>query len=148
LFYPSNLFYTDASLIDEVASFAVHHSIDCNIGFWMKIFTVEVAAIRMAKDHIENEALGRYLILTDSMSSIRAMESRKISLHTHTFVYECKQKCWQLARSGSEVSFMWVTAHVGIAGNERAAFEADFGKYGSNCETENVGRVAEKLGSR
>jgi hypothetical protein len=51
-------------------------------------------AIRMAMDHIENEALGRYLILTDSMSSIRAMESRKISLHTHPFVYECKQKCW------------------------------------------------------
>jgi hypothetical protein len=61
------------------------------------------------------------------MSSIRAMESRKISLNTHPFVYECKQKCWQLARSGREVSFMWVPrvpAHVGIAGNERADFEA------------------------
>jgi hypothetical protein len=63
------------------------------------------------------------LILTDSISSIRAMESRKISLHTHPFVYECKQKWWQLARSGREVSFMWVSAHVGIAGNERAYFE-------------------------
>jgi hypothetical protein len=51
------------------------------------------------------------------------MESRKISLHTHPFVYECKQKCWLLARSGREV-FMWVPAHVGIAGNVRAGFEA------------------------
>jgi ribonuclease HI len=89
------------------------------------VFTVELAAICMAMDHIENEALGNYLVLTDSMSSIRAMESRKIiSLHTHSIVYECKQKCWQLTRSGREVSFMWVPAHVGIAGNERADYEA------------------------
>jgi hypothetical protein len=73
-------------------------------------------AIRMAMDHIENEALGRYLILTDSMSSIRAMETRKISLHTHPFVYECKQKCWQLTRSGRDVSFKWVPAHVATLG--------------------------------
>jgi hypothetical protein len=96
--------------MDRVAGLAVHHSMDCNIGFLIRrstsVFTVEHAAIRMAMDHIENEAL----------------ESRKISLHTHPFVYECKQKCWQLTRSGRVVSFMWVPAHVGIAGNERADF--------------------------
>jgi hypothetical protein len=51
------------------------------------LFTAKLAAIHMAMDHIKNEALGGYLILTDSMSSIRAIESRKISLHTHPFVY-------------------------------------------------------------
>jgi hypothetical protein len=110
LFSPSNLFYTDGSLMDGVAGFPVHHSIDCNIEFRMRgpasVFMAELAAIRMAMDHMENEALGRYLILTDSMSSIRAIESRKISLHTHPFVYECKQKCYQLTRSSREVSFM------------------------------------------
>jgi hypothetical protein len=78
LFPLTNLFYTDGSLMDGVAGFAVHHSMDCNIGFRMRgpasVFTAELAAIRMAMDHIiENEALGSYLILTDSMSSIRAM---------------------------------------------------------------------------
>jgi ribonuclease HI len=114
--------------MDGVAGFAIHHSIDCNIGFQMRGlasgFTSKLAAIRMAMEHIENEVLGRYLILTDSMSSIRAMESQKISLHTHPFVDECKHKCWQLTRSGREVSFMWVPTHVEIAGNERADFEA------------------------
>jgi ribonuclease HI len=42
------------------------------------VFTAELAAIHMAIDHIKNEALGRNLILTDSMSSIRAMESQII----------------------------------------------------------------------
>jgi hypothetical protein len=73
LLSPSNLFYTDGSLMDGDAGFAVHHSIECNVGFRMRgpasVFTAELAAIRMAMDHIENEALGRYLILTDSMSS-------------------------------------------------------------------------------
>jgi hypothetical protein len=73
LFSPSNLFYSDGSLMDGVTGFTVHHSIDCNIGFQMRgpasVFTVKL------------KALGRYLILTDRMSSIRAMESRKISLH-------------------------------------------------------------------
>jgi ribonuclease HI len=135
LFSPSNLFYTDGSLMDGVAGFAVHHSMNCNIGFRMRgsasVFTVELAAIRMDMDHIENEALGRYLILTDSMSSIKAMESRKISLHTLPFVYECKQKCWQLTRSGSEVRFMWVPAHVGVAGNETTDFEAEQATLGN-----------------
>jgi hypothetical protein len=39
-----------------VAGFAVQHSIGCNIGFRMKgpgsVFTAELAAIRMAMDHI------------------------------------------------------------------------------------------------
>jgi hypothetical protein len=39
---------------------------DGYIGFQMRepasVFTAELVAIRMAIDHIENEALGRYLI--------------------------------------------------------------------------------------
>jgi hypothetical protein len=50
LFSPLNVFYTDGSLMDGVAGFAVHHSIDCNIGFQMRrptsVFTAELAAIR------------------------------------------------------------------------------------------------------
>jgi hypothetical protein len=90
LFSPSNLFYTDGSLMCGVAGFAVHHSVDCNIGFRMRgpasVLTAELAAIRMAIDHIENEALGKYLILTNSMSSIRAMESRCIPTRSCTSV--------------------------------------------------------------
>jgi hypothetical protein len=33
LISPSNLFHTDGSLMNGAAGFAVHHSIDCNIGF-------------------------------------------------------------------------------------------------------------------
>jgi hypothetical protein len=73
-------------ILDRLTDFAVHHTMDCYIGFRMRGPTSVFTAIRMAMDHIENESLGRYLILTDCMSSIRAMESRRISLHTHLFL--------------------------------------------------------------
>jgi ribonuclease HI len=44
------------------------------------VFTAELAAIRMAMDHIKNESLRRYLILTDSMSSIRAIWNHEKSV--------------------------------------------------------------------
>jgi hypothetical protein len=57
LFSPSNFFYTDGSLVAGVAGFAVHHSIDCNIGFRMKgpssFFTAELVAVCMAMENIE-----------------------------------------------------------------------------------------------
>jgi hypothetical protein len=59
LFSPSNLFYTYGSLMDGVAGFAVHHTMDSNIGFRMRepasVFSAELVAIHMAMDHIENE---------------------------------------------------------------------------------------------
>jgi hypothetical protein len=40
------------------------------------------------------------LILTDSLSSVKAMLSRKISHQTHPLVYECKQMCSDLLEVG------------------------------------------------
>jgi hypothetical protein len=39
---------------------------------------------------------GEFLILTDSLSSIEALRSRKISSRTHSVVYECKEALWRL----------------------------------------------------
>jgi hypothetical protein len=47
-----------------------------------------------------------YVILTDSLSSIRAMESRKICLHTHPIVFEFKQKIWELGQDNRKVTMM------------------------------------------
>jgi hypothetical protein len=87
--YPTcNVFYTDGSLIDGKAGFFVHNSIDCNIGFQLEgpcsVFTTELYAISTALSHmIQNEPPGQFLILTDSLSSLKAMESKKLSHHTN-----------------------------------------------------------------
>jgi ribonuclease HI len=60
--------------------------------------------------------LERCLIFTDSLSSIKAMLSRKIA--HHPLVYECKQLCWSLCQNGTEMKLMWIPSHVRLVENE------------------------------
>jgi ribonuclease HI len=58
------------------------------------------------------------LILTDSLSSVKALLSNKISHRTHPLVYECKQMCGELLEDGVEVEIIWIPYHVRLEGNE------------------------------
>jgi hypothetical protein len=58
------------------------------------------------------------LILTDSLSSVKPLLSRKKPHRTHPLVYECKQMCSDLLEDGVEVEIIWILAHVGLKGNE------------------------------
>jgi hypothetical protein len=48
----------------------------------------------------------RSLILTDSLSSVKAMLSRKMSHRNHPLAYECKQMCSDLLWNEVEVEIM------------------------------------------
>jgi ribonuclease HI len=54
---------------------------------------------------------------TDSLSTIKAMLSRKNANQTHPLVYACKQLCWSLCQNRIEVMLMWIPPHVGLVGN-------------------------------
>jgi hypothetical protein len=71
-----------------------------------RVFTAELTAISVARIHIFFKTAGYHVILTDSLSSIRAMESRKICLHTHPIVFEFKQKIWELGQDNRKVTMM------------------------------------------
>jgi ribonuclease HI len=122
---PSCSFYTDGSLIEGCVGFAVHqmwvggfgHKIQSPAG----IFTVELSALFTALRHIAEvkRPPERCLILNVSMSSIKAMLSRKITHQTQPLVvYECKQLWWSLCQNWIEVKLMWIPSHVGLVGNE------------------------------
>jgi ribonuclease HI len=78
------------------------------------VFTTELSALFTALRHIAEviRPSERCLIFTDSLSSIKAMLSRKITHQTHPLVYECKQLCWSLCQNGIEVNLMWIPSHV------------------------------------
>jgi ribonuclease HI len=121
--YPlENIFYTDGSMIAE-AEFAVHN-INYETGHQLakpsSVFSIEISAIRMALEHIQICPRGRYLILSDSLSSLMAMRSRRITCKTHPWVYESKQINWDLQQLNYDVKLMWIPSHVGISSNEVA----------------------------
>jgi hypothetical protein len=72
----------------------------------------------MALEHIQICPRGRYLILSDSLSSLMAMRSRRITCKTLPWVYESKQIYWDLQQLNYVVKLMWSPSHVGISGNE------------------------------
>jgi hypothetical protein len=129
---PSRIFYTDGSLIEKYAGFAVPSNHQMGVGgFEYKIqgpagvFTAERSAFFTALRHIAEvkRPPERCLILTDSLCSIKAMLSRKIAHQTQPLVYECKQLCWSLCQNGIKVKLMWIPSHVELVGN--AALEGN-----------------------
>jgi ribonuclease HI len=118
-----HIFYTDGSMIDNVAGFAMHnrnYETRHQLVKPFSVFSAEISAIRMALEHIHICPCGRYLILSDIMSSLMAMGSRRITCKTHPWVYESKQIYWDLRQLNYDVKLMWILSHVGILGNEVA----------------------------
>jgi ribonuclease HI len=108
-------------MIDDVAGFTVYYRNYDTTHQLAKpscVFSVENSAIKMALEHIQICPRGRYLILSDSLSSPMAMRSRRITCKTHPWVYESKQIYWDLQQLNYDVKAMWIPSHVGISGNE------------------------------
>jgi hypothetical protein len=65
-----NIFYTDGSMVDNEAGFAVHN-INYETGHQLtkpsSVFSAEISAIRMAIEHSQVCPRGQYLILSDSL---------------------------------------------------------------------------------
>jgi hypothetical protein len=73
-----NIFYTEGSMIEDVARFAMHNR-NYETGHQLvkpsSVFLAEISAIRMALGHIQICPRGRYLTFSDSLSSLMAMRS-------------------------------------------------------------------------
>jgi hypothetical protein len=83
--------------IEGSAGFAIHHTGVGGFGFKLSspagVFSAELSALFIALRHIREviQPPEKCLILTDTLGSIRAVLSRRISWRTHPLVYECKQ---------------------------------------------------------
>jgi ribonuclease HI len=126
------VFYTDGSLIEGSAGCADHRTGVGEFGFKLSssadVCSAELSALFMALQHIR-EAIQppeKCLILTGSLSSIKAMLSKRLSWQTHPLVYEWKQLCFDLMRDLIEVKLMWIPSHVRLVSNELVDEEARF----------------------
>ncbi|XP_040966432.1 uncharacterized protein [Gossypium hirsutum] len=83
------------------------------------VFTAEIQAILDSFTWISTQPPAQYLVLTDSLSSIQAIESSNTSTRPE-LVNQIRQLNFQLTRLGIHVTLLWIPSHVGIPGNEKA----------------------------
>jgi hypothetical protein len=63
-------------------------------------------AIFVALIQIGARRPGRYLIVIDSMSFLKALQTRKVASRTHSLIYEIKEACWWVKNNGYEIHMM------------------------------------------
>jgi ribonuclease HI len=112
--------YTDASKIDAQCGFGLFcpttsYELKFKLCNYSSIFAAEMTAIKHALIYAHTQKLENPVIFTDSLSSCIAIEKRSKSTHISETIFDVIEL---LTRTGGTI--MWVPAHVGIEGNERA----------------------------
>ena len=119
------LIFTDGSSTPLSAGFSFyipdfHISFSNNLPPTASSYTTECFAIMEALLSISSLPSNNFLIVTDSLSCLQALSSNCFKSQTSALIIKIKLLLFTLFESGSEVQFLWVPGHVGIAGNEYA----------------------------
>ncbi|XP_038157609.1 uncharacterized protein LOC119794224, partial [Cyprinodon tularosa] len=85
----------------------------------VSVFTTEVLAIILALQWIEEVQPLRTVICTDSMATLNSLLSGK-SETRQDLIFEVLQSLFRIRQLKILVYFLWVPAHVGVDGNEKA----------------------------
>lgn len=103
-------------------------------GFWMpdinmeahfqlnpqaSIFTAEARAMLEALNFVEDIPRRKFVIITDSMSVLQALDANKVTCQ-HPLIHDIKNAICQLKKKLKIIHFLWVPSHKGIRGNEIA----------------------------
>lgn len=86
---------------------------------YLSVYAVELVAILLALKWAEDMRESKILICSDSVSSLSSIKSGTSKYH-HDLVYEILFTYSRITRLGKDVVLMWVPAHSGIPGNEKA----------------------------
>lgn len=124
-----NIIYTDGSKNSEAVSMAFYVA-QSKTGYGLKlpdimsIFTAEsiaiLSALKYIKEHMEEHH--QWLIVSDSMSVLRALETNSLNANVNYILYEIKDMMLEITKQRPEmkIALMWTPAHKGVKGNEEA----------------------------
>ena len=90
----------------------------------MQYFTAEVEAINKALTYVNVSSRKSFVIFSDSMSVLQAIESQESK---NPLVNRVLQTCQEILSNGKFITFCWIPSHRDITGNEltdRAAKDA------------------------
>jgi ribonuclease HI len=111
--------FTDGSKSDNgvtAAAFSSKFFLQIRLPDEASIFTAELYAIRYALDFIASADQSDFILFSDSLSSIQALDSSDFS---NPLVVAILEKCHAISERGQQVVLAWCPGHVGIPGNEK-----------------------------
>ena len=119
-YYTHDKIYTDGSKDGEkIASAAILDGelYQFRLPNNSSIFSAGLKAIDLALNHIEQDAYWRYIIYTDSLSVMQALEGEKTDNPplVVSLLEELSMLCGR-----ADIVFSWLPSHIGISGNEEA----------------------------
>ena len=81
------------------------------------IFSAELKALQLALKMVYQSKGKKFLILSDSLSSLMAIQERKLD---HPYLIDFFEQFNELRKEDKEITLAWVPSHVNIRGNEAA----------------------------
>ena len=112
--------YTDGSKSEKGTGSSAFFDLTCkslSLPQAASVYSAELSAIKLALIEISKDNRSKFLILSDSMSSLIALQAHDVR---HPLVSDIKNAVHELTSRGKSISFMWIPGHVGILGNEIA----------------------------
>ena len=87
------------------------------------IFTAESSAILAALEYIQDREFNKWIIVTDSMSVLKALNNPKFDANLNYIIYRIRETIFQISCNKSIVLF-WTPSHIGVSGNDSVDFLA------------------------
>ena len=115
--------YTDGSKSEDSVGAASVTGKDFNKVFKARlpscssIFSAELKALQLALKMVYQSKRKKFLILSDSLSSLMAIQERKLD---HPYLVDFFEQYNELLKEDKQIILAWVPSHVNIKGNEAA----------------------------
>ena len=122
-FHDYEKIYTDGSKSDDSVGVASVTGKDFNKVFKARlpscssIFSAELKALQLALKMVYQSKREKFLILSDSLSSLMAIQERKLD---HPYLVDFFEQLSYLCKEDKDIVLAWVPSHVNIRGNEAA----------------------------
>ena len=91
------------------------------------IYTAELQAILLALGRVRKSKDYNFVILSDSLSALKALDSGKLD---HPMLVDIRENLHDLIADRKDIVFVWVPSHVGIRGNSLADQAANRARTG------------------
>ena len=88
----------------------------------LSIYSAKARGLLMALDMVHQTADRPFLFFSDSLSCLQCLKNRDLS---DPLIADILCRVHILLSSGTQVAFMWVPSHVGLAGNSAADIAAE-----------------------